>query len=195
MKNNQRIGLALRTYHDRYQSLPPAYTTDENGKPLHSWRVLILPYFESKELYDKIRFDEPWDSEYNEQFHGQMPRHLICPWAKSDCLKRGLTSYMRIVGSETSTDGPSTIAFKDVTAGTGNVIMLIEVMPTTCWMAPVDVQESDLADDLSFSRNSGVGSMHTQGMQGICTCWMDGSVKFMRDGEAHQLKAKVKIKR
>ena len=31
-------------YHYECGSLPPAYIADEHGRPLHSWRVLILPY-------------------------------------------------------------------------------------------------------------------------------------------------------
>ena len=76
-KNNMKqIGIALRNYHDHFGSFPPAYTIDAEGNPLHSWRTLILPYFAPgiiepkwKDIYDKIRFDEPWDSEYNIQFN------------------------------------------------------------------------------------------------------------------------------
>ena len=189
--HNKGIGLALHIYHDDYKSLPPAYTTDEDGKPLHSWRVLILPYLNQKGLYDQIRLDEPWDSEYNKQFHDQMPSMYVCPSAKPGAKEKGLTSYMRIVGPEASTDGPHTVAFRQVTAGTGNVIMFVEVIPTTCWMAPVDVQESDLAGNFRFSRESGVGSMHPGG---INICIMDSSVHFMPDDEASQLKDRVKIK-
>ena len=63
------LRFALFNYRDEYGSFPPAYTVGENGKPLHSWRVLILPYLEGKELYSQIRLDEPWDSEHNSQFH------------------------------------------------------------------------------------------------------------------------------
>jgi len=59
-------------------------------------------------------------------------------------------------------------------------------------MAPVDVQESDLVGDFSFSRNSGVGSTHPGG---INIGFMDGSVHFTSDDEASQLKDRVKIKR
>jgi hypothetical protein len=38
------IRMALRNYHDTYGSFPPAYVPDANGKPMHSWRALILPF-------------------------------------------------------------------------------------------------------------------------------------------------------
>src|SRR5258708_2910474 len=40
----KEIGLALQNYHDVHKCFPPAYFTDQNGRPAHSWRVLILPY-------------------------------------------------------------------------------------------------------------------------------------------------------
>ena|SRR5271157_353196 len=40
------IGLALHRYHQANGCFPPAYIADKNGKPMHSWRVLILPYME-----------------------------------------------------------------------------------------------------------------------------------------------------
>jgi hypothetical protein len=44
--NLKQIALALLTYETVYHALPPAYTVDADGKPLHSWRTLILPYLE-----------------------------------------------------------------------------------------------------------------------------------------------------
>ena len=44
VRNNlKQIGLALLEYHQKYGSFPPAFVADANGKPLYSWRVLILP--------------------------------------------------------------------------------------------------------------------------------------------------------
>lgn len=39
--------------------LIPAY--DANGKAWHSWRVLILPYFESNRFYGRHDRTEPWN--------------------------------------------------------------------------------------------------------------------------------------
>ena len=40
------IIVALHNYHDEHGSFPPAYVSDESGRPLYSWRVLILPYLD-----------------------------------------------------------------------------------------------------------------------------------------------------
>ncbi|MDR1491323.1 MAG: DUF1559 domain-containing protein, partial [Planctomycetaceae bacterium] len=65
----QKITLAMLLYHTKHGELPPTYTTNANGEPLQSWRVLLLPYLGEKELYQQIRLDEAWDSEFNRQFH------------------------------------------------------------------------------------------------------------------------------
>ncbi|MBQ8364105.1 MAG: DUF1559 domain-containing protein, partial [Thermoguttaceae bacterium] len=45
--NLRRITLATRNYADANDgALPAAYTVDKDGKPLHSWRVALLPYLE-----------------------------------------------------------------------------------------------------------------------------------------------------
>ena len=59
MTNMQMIVLAMLLYHEDHGTLPPAFTVDANGTPLHSWRVLLLPYLGYDELYAKIRLDEP----------------------------------------------------------------------------------------------------------------------------------------
>src|SRR5258708_3361414 len=42
--NLKQIALALQNYEQAHKALPPAYTVDAEGRPLHSWRTLILPY-------------------------------------------------------------------------------------------------------------------------------------------------------
>src|SRR5262245_54930051 len=58
--NLQQIGLAMRSYHDKFKRLPPAVARSKDGRPLHSWRVLLLPELEYDSLYKQIRLDEPW---------------------------------------------------------------------------------------------------------------------------------------
>ena len=56
--NLKAIAIALHSYHDKYGSLPPAYVADENGKPMHSWRVLILPQLGETGLHERYRFSK-----------------------------------------------------------------------------------------------------------------------------------------
>ncbi|MDZ4821570.1 MAG: DUF1559 domain-containing protein, partial [Planctomycetota bacterium] len=75
-----QIALALENYKDVHGSYPPAYTVDANGKRMHSWRVLILPYLEEERLYRTIRLDEPWDSPANQKVGYPTMQNYCCPF-------------------------------------------------------------------------------------------------------------------
>jgi len=57
--NLVKIGLALRAYEAAHGTLPPAYIPDASGKPMHSWRVLILPYLDEQGLYSRYDLTSP----------------------------------------------------------------------------------------------------------------------------------------
>jgi hypothetical protein len=42
--NLRHIGMAMLNYQQQYGCFPPAFIPNENGKPKHSWRLLILPF-------------------------------------------------------------------------------------------------------------------------------------------------------
>ena len=54
MNNMKMIMLAMHNYHDANKRFPPAYKADKDGKPLLSWRVLILPMIEQGRIVQPI---------------------------------------------------------------------------------------------------------------------------------------------
>src|SRR5438067_2250340 len=60
-----QIGLALHRYYQAHGGLPPAAVQSKDGRPLYSWRVLVLPYLEEQALYEQFDLDEPWDGPHN----------------------------------------------------------------------------------------------------------------------------------
>ena len=171
----KQIGLALYNYHDAYKSLPPAYTTDEDGNPLHSWRVLILPYLEQQYLYDQIRLDEPWDSEYNSQFHTRMPGVYRCT---STATENGMATYSVVVGEETVFHGDTTYTIGDIEDGNFNTIFLVERKTPVCWMDPFqEITFEEACKGVNVSED-GIGSPHPGGVN---VCIFDGSVSFISD--------------
>ena len=95
--NLKQIAMALHHYADAYGVLPPAYTVDAEGKPLHSWRTLILPYLEQQKLYDKIDLMKPWDDPVNAEAGKSDVWAYSCPSAVGTALR---TTYQAIVTSE-----------------------------------------------------------------------------------------------
>ena len=63
--NLKQIALALHHYYDANNSFPPAYTVDEEGNRLHSWRTNVFPFIESSPLVTTLQRDEPWNSQAN----------------------------------------------------------------------------------------------------------------------------------
>ena len=172
-KNNlKQIALALHNYHDTYGSLPPAYTIDANGKPLHSWRTLILPYLDQTALYESIDLSKPWNDSANAEAFKSFPASYSCP---SSTLPAGHTSYLASIGNDACFRPTEPLTFSEITDGTANTLMVIEVPQDRAvhWMSPRD---ADVAVVMSF-RSSGKLA-HTGGTQAALA---DGSVRFLSD--------------
>ncbi|MEX1223702.1 MAG: DUF1559 domain-containing protein [Pirellulales bacterium] len=174
--NMKQIALAMLNYESTNGSFPPAYTVDENGQPLHSWRVLILPYLEQRHLYEQIARDEPWDSPANRQFHDVMIDIYGCPASVDEPSD---TNYMVLVGDETlfPPEGKS-LAPSDVRDGLSNTILVVEIANTGVhWMEPTDLQ----FDIMAFTPNSGRDGLASEhrGMANVALA--DGSVHAIDD--------------
>jgi len=173
MNNLKQIGLALHNYHDMYQSFPPAYIADENGKPMHSWRVLILPFLGEDQLYSQYDFSEPWDGPKNSQLLARMPTVYACP---SDPTPQGrtVTSYAVPVGPNGIFNGSQVTRISDITDGTSNTLMVGEVSGGAIpWMKPEDV---DITKSPGIGAPCGFGSHHAGGANFTLA---DGSARFI----------------
>lgn len=190
--NMKQIGISLHNYHDIYGSFPPAYTVDEDGKPLHSWRVRLLPFIDKDcaVLYNQIKLDEPWDSPHNSQFHNQMPSVYSCP-SGSSAAHNSLTCYKWVLGPDTISDGPSARTFADFENGTSNSVALVEVIPSTNWMDPREIMEEELDAGVNISKTGGVGSYHKKSYHVL---FMDGHVENIKDDDGFNLRERCQIR-
>ena len=141
VNNEKQIALAIHNYISAHKLLfPPAYTTDKAGKPLLSWRVLILPYLEQEALFKEFHLDEPWDSEHNRTLIAKMPATYRCPLENADTARQGKTRYLAPRGPSTIFRGAEPISLRDVTDGTSNTIMVLETGDdqAVIWTKPDD---------------------------------------------------------
>jgi hypothetical protein len=138
MNNLKSIGLALHNYYDTYGSFPPPYLPDKEGRPMHSWRVLILPYLDQQALYEAYDFDEPWDGPNNRKLAESMPVCYACPAHDPATLAPGHTCYHAVTGGETAWSEDQPRIFKDFPDGTSHTILVLEGSHDIPWMAPID---------------------------------------------------------
>src|SRR5260370_39880350 len=83
----------MHSYQDAHGRLPTAVVYGNNGEPLLSWRVSLLPYIEQNELFKQFRLDAPWDSPHNNQLLPQMPVIYAPPPRKLRMLPAHHTVY------------------------------------------------------------------------------------------------------
>jgi type II secretory pathway pseudopilin PulG len=100
LSNLQQIARALDTYYDEHGSYPTPTVVNARGKPLYSWRVLILPQLGYQSLYDQFALDQTWDSPGNFALTSSMPRVFASP-GSVDAITLHETNYVLLVGTGT----------------------------------------------------------------------------------------------
>lgn len=64
---------ALLAYRVDHGEFPPLALRRDPAAPVYSWRVAVLPYLGRQDLYDRYRFDLPWDSPENLELLSKIP--------------------------------------------------------------------------------------------------------------------------
>jgi hypothetical protein len=134
--NLKQIALAMHIYHEANRAFPSAAICDNNGKPLLSWRVAILPYLEQDQLYKQFKLDEPWNSEHNRKLIPLMPKTYEIPAAPP---KPGETHYRVFVGGGAMFELNRKTRIADITDGTSNTLMIVETADSVPWTKPEDI--------------------------------------------------------
>jgi type II secretory pathway pseudopilin PulG len=164
--NLKQIALALHNYHDTYNTFPPAVVTDDNGKPLYSGRVLLLPFLGQSALHSQFDLTQPWDSATNSRL-AQTP--IVQFMDPSAIAAAGRTDYLFVTGKGTIFEDGQTTKIQDILDGTSNTIMLIEVKNSgISWAEPKDI---DLTKATALPPGNHPG--------GNLSAFADGSTRFL----------------
>lgn len=141
--NLKQIALALQSYEDVHHALPPAYTVDAMGKPLHSWRTLILPFMERRDLYETIDLSKPWDDPANRAAFETSVQAYRCP--SVDCPMTH-TTYLAVVAPGGCFRPTKPRKLAEITDDPDLTLMVMEVAAERAvhWMSPTDTTESEI---------------------------------------------------
>jgi Protein of unknown function (DUF1559) len=151
INNLKQIALALKNYADVYHAFPPAYTINAEGKPLHSWRTLILPYIEGQSSHEKIDLSKPWNDPANKAaFESSRPRYR-CP--EANCPDTH-TTYLAVVAPGSCLQPTEPRKLSDITDSRDYTVMVVEVGSDQAvpWMSPSDTSEQWLMNLKNDSR-------------------------------------------
>ncbi|MBL8817262.1 MAG: protein kinase [Planctomyces sp.] len=142
----QKIAVAFHMIHDKVGSFPGSrmkhLDRQENEfEHPYSWRVAILPYIGQQELFDKYRFDEPWDSDNNLALLSEMPEFYRSPHAPRD-QRPGNTNLLGFATEQGGLGLKGGETMSSFTDGTSNTILIVETAHSVPWTKPEDLTES-----------------------------------------------------
>lgn len=135
----KQLGLALANYHDEYGVLPAVQTRLPDGNVAHSWRVMILPYWDRTTLYEHYDMAVPWNHANNDSVRGYRTRTFFygCPSGHSQEL--GTTNYSAIIDTATAWPLDRLFSLKSITDNPSETILVIESADAAYnWSAPLD---------------------------------------------------------
>ncbi|HBO43847.1 MAG TPA: hypothetical protein DD670_07945 [Planctomycetaceae bacterium] len=194
VNNLKSIALALFNYHDAHGCFPPTVVRDAQGRPMHSWRVLLLPYLDEDALYREYNFNEPWNGPNNRRLAARMPRVFQCPGAKKD-LNQTRTSYVAVTGPGTLWPDSGRIALGQIADAPADTLLLVEVADSDIdWLEPRDMRLDALVSRPasttgvpSSSRHKGRETYFFRSTdRGGLIALADGSIDFLAKPLSHE---------
>ena len=174
MNNMRMLGLALHNYEASMGQFPPAVVTDKDGKPLYSWRVLILPYIEQDAVYKAWKLDEPWDSPNNRRLSDLVIKTFCEPTEPPTNrthyrVFHGKGAMFNVAKAGKPIAGGSRIA--EIVDGTSNTLMIVQTRDSAPWAAP---------DDIAYDPQKPLPALGLPGASTFLAGFADGSVRTLK---------------
>ncbi|MEX0792768.1 MAG: DUF1559 domain-containing protein [Pirellulaceae bacterium] len=162
MSNLRLIGIALFNYSTSRPDgkFPPAYVADDEGRPKHSWRVLILRELEHGELYEAYDFDKPWDHPDNLKVAEQMPSVYASPFNREQ-RKLGLTPYQAVSAPGTFLGTTRAVTLRELARSNSQRIMIVaDFDDPVPWTKPEDISPAEIISRLQQFRRHSPSQFH-----------------------------------
>ena len=149
--------MAVANYHDDYGAFPPAVVRDEQGQPIHSWRVLLLPYLEQMQLYEEYDFQEPWNGPHNCQLLARWP--AVYAFTDGGEGTATVTNYLAVLGDQTVWRHGEPVTLPQVVDGHDTPILVVENMGSDIqWTKPDDLELDTMNLEIAAVSSNGISS-------------------------------------
>lgn len=181
--NLKRIAEAMDAYYATYDAYPPAVTTDAKGKPMHSWRVLLLPFLGHSDIYSRYNLSVPWDDPMNMQIVGEMP-NVYRSFGDPDSGFYD-TRFVVIRGKETLFPDGGGVTKDDIQDEQESLLLVVEKNgPGISWIQPEDLILN--RDSLLIENDPANAATLTSSLTGNVVM-ADGEVFLLPDITSQQL--------
>jgi len=171
----KKIGLGMHNCHDSTGALA-TNTYDNQGRPLLSWRVHLLPYVNEEGLFRQFNLNEPWDGPTNRRLLSQMRKVYATAGSTAGEGKtyyRGFTHERAMFEKPRAPGMLNRVNFTSVIDGMASTILVVEAGEAVEWTKP---------DDFDWSpgrARPALGSPSTT-LPFFMVLMVDGSVRMVR---------------
>lgn len=180
IRNLEKIAAALNAYAQDHGTYPPSATRDSNNARMHSWRVLILPYLEEEELYNKFDLNVAWDHPRNADARDQMPSVYQHPNGFSNGMYNQ-SAYYLITGAGTLFPNSGPLGPDQITDDITQTILVTEGTPIVAsgnWTEPIDLDFGKVQGRLGTNPGNEPGGLLADG---VAIATTDGRGHFIPD--------------
>jgi hypothetical protein len=188
MANLRQIAEALDAYAMRHGSYPTPTVVDSAGKPLYSWRVLILPQLGYDSLYARYDKSKAWDSPENAMLIPGCPDVFVSPQSTITTAAVAEPNYMLVTGKGTLFPPSGPLGPTDILDGPANTLLVVETAGNAVsWTQPADIDISKMNRQIGGSVATMVavpnriGGSHPGGATAV---FADGKAAWLPDDVA-----------
>jgi prepilin-type processing-associated H-X9-DG protein len=178
--NIREFSMALLTYEATHGNFPPAYLSDESGKPMHSWRTMLLKYLDRPDLYQACDFQQPWDAPKNAVVNAAptVMYMFVCPSDGSPMPPQNYTNYVVVTGPGTIFPDGKTTKFSDIKNPAKTILLVETVGANIRWTEPRDLPLAEALKGINPPGGGGIRSHHPGGANVV---FADGHLEFLPD--------------
>lgn len=137
--NFRQLVVAYMVLADKNGRYVEPASRSNDGKPLLSWRVHLLPYLGQEALYNEFKLDEPWDSDHNRKLISRIPDLYVNPSGPVDERTKGLTHMQAVVGPGTLWNDAKSLKLDAQRDASSDTILFLEADQAVEWTRPEDL--------------------------------------------------------